>query len=416
MALARAVGVLEGKQPGRIAVESLPENGAAGPSWEARREFARTSTSQQHRRDPGIRGHTQRTESDPEIARSSRGTHVRLALAALCMLTLATSVPISRAQDLPDYVQLRPDVADPISPFVRRILQDREGRFWFGTNGDGVLRYDGEKLEGFSREQGLGGVAVRGIVEDEAGHLWIGTEGGLTRYDGTSFTNFDESDGLVGHDVWSLFLDRDGVLWIGTLDGVSRFDGKSFTPFDLPEVEPDWQRGVSSARAVNAILQDRRDRMWFATSGGVFVHDGETLEHLSVEDGLCGNSVNSILEDRDGTFWFATHHHGVCRYDGTTFTHVTAADGVEGTEVWNLYADSAGNVWFPVEHFGVYRYDGESFTRYHEDQGLTSGAIQCTYEDREGRLWFGGYLGLFRLDRTDGAERFVGVTREGPWR
>ena len=37
-----------------------------------------------------------------------------------------------------------PPVAAQISEFVRRIHQDGQGRMWFGTNGDGVVLYDGE--------------------------------------------------------------------------------------------------------------------------------------------------------------------------------------------------------------------------------------------------------------------------------
>lgn len=67
----------------------------------------------------------------------------------------------------------------PVSTFVRRIHQDRRGHYWFGTNGAGVLRWDGSQLEGFSIREGFGGVAVRGIVEDQEGHVWFGTERGL---------------------------------------------------------------------------------------------------------------------------------------------------------------------------------------------------------------------------------------------
>ena len=101
---------------------------------------------------------------------------------------------------------------EPISTFIRRIHKDRRGHYWFGTNGDGVLRWNGTKLEGFAIREGFGGVAVRGIVEDEKGHVWFGTERGLTRYDGSSFVNFTKADGLVGDDVWALMIDRKGCL------------------------------------------------------------------------------------------------------------------------------------------------------------------------------------------------------------
>ncbi len=63
-----------------------------------------------------------------------------------------------------------PDVypsPNAISAFVRRIFQDKSGNLWFGTNGDGVIRYDGDSLEYFSINEGFGGVAVIGIVEDK---------------------------------------------------------------------------------------------------------------------------------------------------------------------------------------------------------------------------------------------------------
>ena len=132
-----------------------------------------------------------------------------------------------------------------ISNFIRRIFQDSRGHLWFGTNGDGVCRHDGESLEYFSLAQGFGGVAVRGIVEDGNGNVWFGTEGGLTRYDGVTFTNYTEKDGLINNDVWSLMVDTEGTIWIGTLSGACRFDGEKFTKFNrfivlFPPFDQNW--------------------------------------------------------------------------------------------------------------------------------------------------------------------------------
>ena len=307
-----------------------------------------------------------------------------------------------------------PDVhpsPDAISAYVRRIFQDSHGNLWFGTNGDGVARYDGDTLTYFSVSDGFGGYAVRGIVEDQDGNVWFGTSGGITKFDGQSFTNYTEDDGLIGNDVWCIMIASDGVVWIGTINGVSRFDGEQFRPFELPETEPDPMRGVTSARIVHCITEDSKGRMWFGTNAGAFIYAGDSLSNLSESDGLCNNSVNDILEDHAGNIWFATHHNGVCRYDGYTFTEFTGQDGVTGTEAWDLYQDNEGNVWFPIEHAGLYRYDGESLSNFYKGQGLETGAVQCTYQDRAGRLWAGGYLGLFRLE----GDVFVPVLKNGPW-
>lgn len=329
------------------------------------------------------------------------------------------------------------DPSIQISPFVRRIWQDRQGNFWFGTNGDGVIRYNGDSLTYFSFNQGFNGLAVRAILEDQQGNIWFGTEAGISRYTPAAsgkaignFTNYTQADGLIHNDVWSMITDRKGIIWIGTLQGVSRFNGKTFTTFDLPETKPDYSRGVTSARIAHSIMEDSRGRIWFGTNGGAYIYDPllgpDSLLNLSVKDGLCHNTVNSILEDDHGNFWFATHHNGVCRWNGKSFTHFTPEDGVHGTEVWSLFKDQDGNIWFPTEGFGIFRYNSshtaetneEVFTNFGESDGLISKAIQCIFQDKEGRIWCGGWLGLYRYDPSSTASSalpFVNLTKNVPW-
>jgi len=317
------------------------------------------------------------------------------------------------------------DPGNQISPFVRRIFQDQVGSMWFGTNGDGVIRYQGDSLQYLSVQQGFGGVAVRAILGDRHGNVWFGTNGGLTKYvPAQGFTNYTEQDGLVNNDIWTMTFDQEGILWIGTLEGVSRFDGKEFTHFNLPETVSDPSRGVTSTRIVHHIMEDSKERMWFATNGGAFIYDPSAsddqarLTNISEKDGLCNNVVNCVLEDQQGNIWFATHHNGVCRWDGKSFTRFTAQDGVEGPEAWDLYQDRSGNIWFPTEGYGVFRYNGSKeypFTNFSETEGLASRAVQCTFEDKDGRIWCGGWLGLYRYDPSQPEAGFVNLTKELPW-
>lgn len=323
-----------------------------------------------------------------------------------------------------------PDPSAWLSQHVRRINQDQNGHLWFGTNRDGVIRYDGDSLEYFSINEGFSGTAVRGIVEDSAGIFWFGTEGGISKYDPSSpemlrtgnpsFTNFT---GV--RDVWSVFLDSQGIIWIGTGNGVSRLSDEVITPLEISNAESDLINGLANSW-VHTIMEDSQGKMWFGTDNGVYIYNpsadqtGEkSLSNLSTKDGLCDNRVNGILENTDGSFWFATHYKGVCRWDGKTFTPIGTRDGVNGTEVYNLFKDRAGNIWFPVEGFGVYRYDplasskvdSTSFTNFHDKEGLSSCCIQSFFEDKEGILWAGGYGGLYRYD----GKSFSYVTKHGPW-
>jgi signal transduction histidine kinase/ligand-binding sensor domain-containing protein/CheY-like chemotaxis protein len=62
------------------------------------------------------------------------------------------------------------------------IFRDREGGYWLGTAGRGVLHYNGRWWMRFHSGDGLLDNFVNTICEDKAGNLWFGTANGLTRF------------------------------------------------------------------------------------------------------------------------------------------------------------------------------------------------------------------------------------------
>jgi hypothetical protein len=316
-----------------------------------------------------------------------------------------------------------PDVAAPqISEYIREVFQDREGDYWFGTNGDGVCHYDGESLTYLSVEEGFGGRAVRGIVQDESGAMWFATEGGVSRYESGTFTNYTVANGLSDNSVWSMMLDTSGTIWVGTHGGVCRFDGDSFVPFPLPRVEVEHPTSRFTPKVVFAMFEDQAGSLWFGTDGeGAHRYDGTSFTSYTTKDGLAGNLVRSIRGDRRGRIWLGSDGGGVSCYDGSSFRNFTSKDGLSNDRVFEILEDSAGHMWFSTLGAGACRYDGTSFKAFGVDQGLASLHpragdpanihVQEFFEDRDGILWLGCSGGLFRSD----GESFVNVTRHGPW-
>lgn len=119
-------------------------------------------------------------------------------------------------------------------------MQDKDGNVWF-SNWDGVYRYDGKSFSTFTKEDGLAGNMVCRIVQDSKGNIWLGGDG-LTRYDGKSFTRFTQKDGLVNESVWSIIEDKAGYIWVGTRETiVHRFDGKTFTSYTEQSDQDKWK-------------------------------------------------------------------------------------------------------------------------------------------------------------------------------
>jgi ligand-binding sensor domain-containing protein len=50
---------------------------------------------------------------------------------------------------------------------------------WFGSNGEGACKFDGETFTNFSKNQGLINDVVLTIYQDKKDNIWFGTYKGL---------------------------------------------------------------------------------------------------------------------------------------------------------------------------------------------------------------------------------------------
>ena len=310
------------------------------------------------------------------------------------------------------FPQIHTNLNGMVREFVRTMYQDKKGTYWFGTNGNGIIRYDGKTLEKISIE-GLRPLnVVREIVEDKAGQLWFGTDYGLIKYDGEKFTIYSEKDGLQNDEIWGLTIDKSGLIWVGSTGGISLFDGKNFTPFLLPETKVENPKPMLSDKLVFKFWEDRNGTMWFATDGnGIFKYKNGEFIHLTSKNGLTDNNVADILEDKQGNIWIGTFYGGVSKYDGKTYTNFTKDGIIEGIETYNFCEDRQGNIWFSAEGYGVYRYDGANFTQFTTENGLTTNVVQSILEDNKGQLWFGTWQGISIYDGNN----FMNAKDKEPW-
>ncbi|MBP6698396.1 MAG: hypothetical protein KA175_12310 [Flavobacteriales bacterium] len=334
--------------------------------------------------------------------------------------TDTTSVPLAAGSDTAQ-----------IAEYIVAAFEDSNGNLWFGTNGQGVARWDGKALRYFSIAEGLVGDVVTGIAEDRDGNLWFGTHSGASRYDGSTFTNFGNSQGLQGSGC-KVLVDRKGTVWAGTSDGVFRFENERFLAFQLPVPVIETPSYKMTPGKVWDLFEDSKGNIWVGRDGyGACKYDpgsspgagSKTFTHFTKKDGLYSNNVASITGDPQGNIWFGSitsdfpeyiEEGGVSRFDGQRFTQFPEMKGLVANDIYNLYADRSGNIWIGAVRVGAYRYDGKSFTLFDQTDrpDLTKYfAIQAFVEDRHGTLWFGFSGGLFRFNGSS----FVNVMRGGPW-
>ncbi len=311
-----------------------------------------------------------------------------------------------------------------VSQYIRSIFQDSKGNLWFGTLGEGVVKYDVKTLTYFSNPDGFINNTVYAINEDKAGNLWFGTDQGVYKYDGKNFRNYNQKDGLNHIDITrkGILVDKSGKIWVGTHGGVYRYEptADSFSLFqELPIMN------------VAGILEDSKGNIWFATSDkGVFLYDpsallsgGKSITHFAEKEALGENYAGGIAEDQAGNIWF-TFKNGICKYDpsaslrasGNAFTEYTAKDGLGGSEFWGIYIEESGIIWITARG-STTRFDpslplskSDAFKVYTPADGLNC-CVQSMYQDKSGNMWWGAGSGLHRFDGT----RFYQVKKDGPW-
>ncbi|HEX6536485.1 MAG TPA: two-component regulator propeller domain-containing protein [Gemmatimonadaceae bacterium] len=311
---------------------------------------------------------------------------------------------------------------------VRSVLVDRGGVLWVGLEDYGVSKYAPSAVHfdlihrDPSSPRSLSSDYIRGISEDHAGNLWIATQyGGLNRLDRrtgrvTVFRHRDDDPrSLPGDDVWAFLQDHARVSWVGLHEhGLGTLDPRTgaFTPSAL----------VPPQAGVNQIYETRDGALLVGLNGlGLceisrdrrrVLRYGATFGDRRV---LATNDVQAILEDREGMLWVGGEG-GLTRIDRRSgrATRFRAAPGqpgaLRGYFITNIVEDRSGTIWVATKGGGLSRFDRRTgtFTTLGVRDGLPHNFVYGILEDARGRLWLSTDDGIAMLDPRTGA-----ITRYG---
>jgi signal transduction histidine kinase/ligand-binding sensor domain-containing protein/ActR/RegA family two-component response regulator len=361
---------------------------------------------------------------------------------------LGRMMPRTGSEEHPRFEVYRHQPMDPNSlggDSVRSIYQDRSGVLWLGiyqmglsklilgqeaAGGNSVAQYCNKPFDPGS----LSGDLIAAMIEDREGNLWIGTDGkGLNRAipprnpgEPLRFERFradpSRKGALQDDAVLALCQDHKNRIWAGTfLGGLVRIDFPSGSTSGAPRFVHYMPRQGDptslSGPYVTAIYEDRKQRLWALTVGGLNLFDPSTGKFKTYrpgpETGLSTSSLHSIAEDRYGTLWLGSEL-GVNRFNPETgkakaYLPGNAPGSLSHPVAYAVHVDSKGTLWVGTNGGGLARadvppWDGPDprFIAYRSEDGLPDNVIKSIVEDAKGRLWLSTIRALCRFDPSEG--------------
>lgn len=313
------------------------------------------------------------------------------------------------------------------------ILADADGDLWIYVTNDneGVFYFNikEKKIRHFNKDSQEGKLntdIISGVVQDDKGLVWIGTDhGGINIVNKKDFSvsyilhRDEDENSLAQNSVNPLYCDDEGIVWIGTFKRGVDYYHENIIRFPLYRHFPLDIKGLPYSD-VNRFVEDDKGNLWIGTNGGGLIYydrHTETFKQFRNNpqnpESLSADVIVSLCIDHEKKLWIGTYYGGLNSFDGQKFTRYThRADqpgSLAGHSVWEIFEDSHSNLWIGTLNEGLDLFDQHTKTFSHYKSGdvnsIQSNYISAITEDKEGNLWIGTGVGIDVLLRD--THRFI---------
>lgn len=329
---------------------------------------------------------------------------------------------------------------------VKCIFQDRSGAIWIGTKFGGVNKFIGEKFVSLAVNDGLSeqfvtavcalkdlstaygtfsnGItikkgnqlihlddpqltssAIRSMVEDNNGRLWIGTEGnGLFNYHKGKLNLFN--DHITANEVNVLFKDTHGNIWIGTNNRGLRaifFENRIPIYTELSSLVDIENLSILS------ITEDHSGDLWACSSGGIIqisntknINQDKLVPKVHQVNVLAKNTTftSCFAEINSEKVWFGTQSKGLCFLFRNKF-YVFPNNSLLNDVVINSMCINKAQLWLgtnkDIKVIDLSNFDVQNFSFKDGFEGIqcNKGAISLDYKEN---LWVGTLNGAYKIN------------------
>ncbi|MEO8146713.1 MAG: histidine kinase [Bacteroidia bacterium] len=283
-------------------------------------------------------------------------------------------------------------------------MVDSKNRLWCATDDKGVFIFEKSGYELFDLAKISTFTLVNGMIEDNEGHIWMGSFGGLIKFNEPVVETFnhlipvgiivDSRTSTIDSKGKLYFAKAGGVLAEYENDSMKFIEQKQSTPF-LKELYEDY---------IISFNCDEYDSLWITTTpGNVVKYKNGKFVDYTVAYGTPGWIIyNSAFNPHDSAFYFTTRDGllKIKNYKKEIFDVTSFGDSIHRT--YQVKCDKRGFIFFLNKKKECFIYDGKVISKISEPWSNVFLRMSRIYIDNDNRLWVGTLgEGVYGLNISD---------------
>lgn len=292
---------------------------------------------------------------------------------------------------------------------VRRVIEDRAGNIFASIENGGLVKI----VEG--RAEVLIDSQIRPftnfnerIIQDRRGDWWVGTDAGLYRFRGPDLRlgageKLTSRNGLPDASMGGPYEDRNGKIWISPENlGLYCFDPSSSREVAFKQIVP--PSTTTLFRGAQKTISDRAGTLWLGGHEWLARLINGQVAMLQTSEGLPETRPRAFFVDSRGWLWIGLRYKGVSVTKDSTvvspqFVNYSTANGLASDSVWAIAEDDSGRMYFGTGK-GLDQLDLATgrVRHFNTDDGLASDIVNHLLKDRAGNVWVATTLGLSKFN------------------
>lgn len=312
--------------------------------------------------------------------------------------------------------QITPLIPNSKAP-VSTIDEDEAGNLWLGSDGEIVQITANKEIKRIDRKLTKGKNFKK--IKAEGDIVWIINY----PHDITAINSITGqiiySDNIPATDVYT---DTEKNIWIATFGhGIRCFNYPGITNYTVKEgltdniisaIVDDNNKGVwiINLRGINYIdsqtgkclIKFEEDQQLYTATTDVknnliygTVHSFVVTDNSSREKFFVESRINYLFRDVENKIWIATGL-GVFYYKDDTIIRPPELAELNSKKIFNIIQDTQNKLWFGTDD-GVYTYHEKKLTHTGVSQGIIHNNVRAVYENKSQSIWLATDAGVSSL-------------------